>query len=126
MHNNQIGVKVIRIGMGVMFFFHGLHKFLGGGEELNGLGKDFLSLIGGPELPTYPIGFMAAAIQLVCGLSIAAGFQVFKASLLGLSTMLVATVVLLSKGEPFSHYSHPVEFSIILIGLALMYRNQDK
>lgn len=113
----------MRVGLGIMLFFHGLHKLLEGSNALTGLGGEFSELLG-LSLPNYLLGLSAALVQVLSGLALALGFKVTLACLLGLPTMLVAIAVLLSKGEPFSHYSHPIEFSLVLIGFALIYRNQ--
>ena len=120
-HSANIGIAVIRIGIGLMYGLHGLFKVLGGTQELEALGSSFAQLSGTP-LNHQLMGWMAAGSQILSGLLLATGFKKVWGLLIGLPPLLIAAVILVREGEPFSHFSHPIELSILFTGLLIYYR----
>ena len=114
-----LGYSIMRVSVGTMIFLHGLFKFFGGEEEMLKLGNDFSSLIGVSLFPLV-MGYFAAGIQAVGGLVIAVGSYFRYVIPVVLSTLVVAIVVLLRSGEPFSHYSHPIELSLVLTSMMII------
>jgi putative oxidoreductase len=89
---------VLRIGVGSIFFAHGMQKVFGvwGGHGLNGFSQMLSSLGFAPALFW---AYVAAFTELVGGILIIAGFFTRGAAALLLVLMVVATVkVHLSKG----------------------------
>ena len=104
-----------------MYGLHGLFKVLGGPQELKALGGSFSQLTGLP-LDYELMGWMAAGSQILSGLLLATDFKKIWGLLIGLPPLLIAVVILIKEGEPFSHFSHPIELSILFIGLLIYYR----
>ncbi len=110
----HFGYPLIRVGIGIMLSFHGLTKLFKGSNEWEHLGQAFSQFLS-IALPALPLGLTAAVIQAICGIAIAVGWHTRWMAIIALPTMLVAVGILLKDGEPFSHYSHPIEISILLI-----------
>ena len=109
------GLLLLRIGIGGMFFAHGLPKMLGGpdkwtklGGAMGALGIDFM-----PQL----WGFAAAFSETAGGLLLAAGVLFRPACAMLRSTMVVATVMHLDKGHGFIKASHAIESGILFLAL---------
>jgi putative oxidoreductase len=115
----NIGLVTLRIGIGIMLFFHGLHKLTAGVTEWEKLGIEFIKIIGITVFPGF-FGFLAAFFQLAGGICIALGWLCPMASAAVATTTVVATIVLLYQGDSFSHYSHPIEMSIMLISFIMI------
>ncbi len=114
-----LGYPLIRMGIGFMVCLHGLTKLLKGPAEWEYLGGSFNQLTG-LSLPELLLGFSAAFIQTLGGAFIALGLFTRWAALLILPTMLTAVAILLMQHEPFSHYSHPIEITMLLSCFILM------
>jgi putative oxidoreductase len=119
--HRDIGVLVIRLGIGAsMFIFHGYGKITGGtalweklGSNMNNLGIDF-----------YPVfwGFMAAFSESICSILIMTGVLFRPATVLLAVTMIVAVVRHLTlpegaAGAGWNGASHALELLVIYIGL---------
>lgn len=118
------GLLFMRIGLGLIFMMHGIPKLIGGPTVWRGLGKA-LGAIGihfaGPlsSLTTF-FGFMAAFAEGVGGALLILGLFFRPACLLLTFTMIVATMMLVRKGEPFPTYSHPLKMAVVFIGLMVV------
>lgn len=113
--HRDLGLLVLRVGMGAMFIGHGLPKLLGGpkrwtqvGEAMGSLGIDFA--------PTF-WGFAAAISEFGGGLLLAAGIQFRAACALLLCTMLVASTKHVIGGDGFGKSSHAIEAAILFLSL---------
>ena len=118
------GFLIIRYGIGIAYALHGSHKLAEGREALEALGTSFTELVG-MAVPGYPLGLLAALSQLVAGIMIATGFKLHWGVIIGIPTLIIAAIVLILNGEPFSHYSHSLELIVVFIGLGL-WQNQRK
>lgn len=109
----DIGLLIVRIGIGIMFMIHGYPKITGGMEKWETLGNSMGSF-GITLMPAF-WGFMAAFAEFFGGLMIVLGLFFRPAVVLLVITMLVAT----SKHWPsgFGKYSYPAESAIWFIGL---------
>lgn len=111
----HIGLLVLRLGIGISFFFHGLPKIMGGPEQWEILGKSMANL-GINFAPTF-WGFLAALSECLGGLLIATGI-LFRASSFFLAiSMMVALIMHLKHGDNFKIFSHAMEAMIIFIAL---------
>ena len=117
----NIGIAVIRIGIGLMYGLHGIFKVLAGTQELMALGESFGQLTGLPLNHEW-MGWLAAISQILSGLLLATGIKKIWGLLIGLPPLLIAMIILIKEGEPFSHISHPIELSILFTGLLIYYR----
>ena len=111
----DIGLLILRVGIGVMFIMHGLPKLTGGPEKWEMLGGTMKSL--GVGFAPMAWGFMAALSECGGGLLLALGFFTRPACFFLLATMIVAMSTHISKGDPFVTYSHAMEAGILFISL---------
>ena len=116
----DVGLLILRVGIGVMFVFHGLPKLIAGPETWTLLGVGMKAL--GIGFAPTAWGFMAALSECGGGILLILGFFTRPACFFLLTTMIVATMMHIGKGDPFLKYSHAMEsgilfFSLILIGL---------
>jgi putative oxidoreductase len=113
------GLLILRVGIGIMFVFHGYPKLIAGPETWAMIGGSMKVL--GIGFAQTAWGFMAALSECAGGILLAVGFFTRPACFFLLSTMIVATMMHIGKGDSFLKYSHAMEsgilfFSLILIG----------
>ncbi|MEO0323398.1 MAG: DoxX family protein [Myxococcota bacterium] len=114
----DLGLLVIRLGLGLNMMAHGLPKMLGGPDKWAGLGgaMGFVGLDLGEGLRT-AFGFLAAFAELGGGLFVALGFLFRPSLLLLIATMVVAAALHLGKGEGYTSASHAIEVGLVFLGL---------
>ncbi|MHC4181956.1 MAG: DoxX family protein [Planctomycetota bacterium] len=115
---SDIGLLILRVGIGIMFMGHGLPKLIAGpdkwlilGGTMNALGVDFSPMAW---------GFMAAFSEFAGGMLLALGFFTRPACFFLLTTMIVATSMHISKGDPFLKYSHAMEAGILFLSMVFI------
>lgn len=114
---HDLGLLLLRIGLGVMFVVHGFPKLAGGPAAWAGLGG-VMGAVGLNFAPAF-WGFLAALAEFGGGLLLAMGLW-FRVACFGLLiTMIMATVMHLTKGDGFSGYSHALESAFVFLGLLL-------
>ena len=113
--NRDLGLLILRIGIGIMFMLHGWPKISGGTEKWNALGGSMESF-GIDFFPGF-WGFMAAFAEFFGGLLLLVGLFFRPVALLLFFTMLVATAKHLSGGDDFGGYSHALESGILFLSL---------
>ncbi len=113
--SKNIGLLLLRIGIGIMFIIHGWPKMAGGPEKWEMLGKT-MAMMGIDFLPVF-WGFMAAFAETVGGFLLVLGLFFRPACVLLLITMLVATFRHVLGGDGFGGYSHALESSILFFSL---------
>lgn len=109
------GIFILRLGIGIMFIFHGFPKLRAGPEAWVKLGGA-LSAVGINFAPTF-MGFMAAISEFGGGILLILGLFTRPACFFLLSTMIVATMMHLKNGDSFVKYSHALEASILFFSL---------
>lgn len=115
----NIGLLVIRLGIGAMFILaHGLPKLLGGPARWKAVGGA-MSTLGISFAPTL-WGFAAAMAEFGGGVLLIFGLFTRFASTAMAFTMLVATLQHLAGGETLLQSSHPIEVGVTLLGLAFL------
>lgn len=113
----HLGLLILRIGLGIMFIFHGGPKLFGGPEMWTKVGSN-MSLLGINFWFMF-WGLLAALSEFFGGILLITGLYFTPACILLLLTMLVATIRHISIGDPFSIYSHPLELSIVFFSLII-------
>ena len=114
----DLGLLILRVGMGGMFVGHGLPKMLGGPERWAALGRN-MTHFGIDFAPTF-WGFMASFAELGGGVMLALGVAFRPACALLLATMVVASTKHLVGGDGFGKASHAIEAAIVFLSLLLI------
>lgn len=114
----DVGLLVLRVGLGVMFLYHGWPKISGGPEKWAKIGMATANL-GVTFAPAF-WGLMAALSEFGGGVCLITGFRVRIAALFMASTMAVATTMHLTHGDGLSVASHAIEAGIVFVSLILM------
>jgi putative oxidoreductase len=113
--NVNLGLLVLRIGIGSMFIFHGLPKLQGGPAGWERLGHN-MEYVGIGFLPVF-WGFMAMVAEVFGGICLIAGIGVRAASALMLFTMLIAAIVNIAMGYGLEGIVEIIEVSSALLML---------
>ncbi len=117
--SRDVGLLVLRIGLGIMFIYHGLPKIMAGPEMWNMLGQN-TARFGITFAPTF-WGFMAAFAEFGGGILILIGLLTRLAcfllviNLMVAASMHLATATDLAKG--FGEASHAIEDGIVFLAL---------
>lgn len=111
----DIGLLILRVGIGAMFIGHGLPKLMGGVPVWKTLGQA-MSVLGVSFMPQF-WGFMAAFAEVFGGISLITGIFFVPFSAMLAFEMAVATFMHLHKGDNFVTASHAIELAILFISL---------
>ncbi|HHW81249.1 MAG TPA: DoxX family protein [Bacteroidales bacterium] len=113
----NVGLLVLRVGIGIIFVFHGLPKLMGGVETWTQLGST-MSVMGITFAPVF-WGFMAAATEVGGGLFIIFGLLHRLVALMLIFTMVVALLVHVAAGDPFAVYSNALKALVVFVAFAI-------
>ena len=113
----DLGLLILRIGIGIIFIFHGLPKLLGGVETWTQIGSA-MSTIGINFAPAF-WGFMAAFTEAVGGVFIILGLLHRPVALMLVFTMIIALLVHITGGDSFGIYSNALKGLIVFIALLI-------
>ena len=121
-HDSQkaknVGLLILRCGIGLIFVRHGVGKLLAGLEMWHWLGSS-MSHLGIHFAHTF-WGFAAACAEALGGLSLIAGFGTrISAGVMGF-VMFVAFVMHYTKGDAWTTLSHPLSLFVVFIALVVM------
>ena len=111
----DLGLLILRIGIGIMFMIHGWPKIAGGAEMWTAIGGSMTNL-GIDFAPTF-WGFMAAFAEFFGGLFLALGLFWRPVLMLLVITMIVAAIHHLTAGDGIGGSSHAIEAGIVFFGL---------
>ncbi|MBI5025786.1 MAG: DoxX family protein [Nitrospirae bacterium] len=111
----DIGLLILRVGIGIMFLYHGAPKLFGGPEKWEKLGMA-MKYVGIDFAPVF-WGFMAAFSEFFGGICIILGLFFRPACILLTITMAVAAAMHLGKGEGLKVASHAIEDGIVFLSL---------
>jgi putative oxidoreductase len=114
----DFGLLLLRVGLGVMFVYHGAPKLAGGPEAWTGLGGAMANF-GVTSMPAL-WGFMAAVSELGGGICLILGLAVRPACLLMLATMVVAARYHLAAGDGLDGAAHAIESGIVFLALVIV------
>lgn len=108
----QVGTIILRLVLGIIFFVHGLDKFLGGIENISGW---FQSI----QIPGF-LAYVVASIELVGGLALIAGiFTRYVSALLAIILLVATLKVKLGAGFMGNGQMAGYEFDLALLAIAL-------
>ena len=113
----NVGLLVLRVGIGIIFVFHGLHKLMVGVETWTQLGAT-MSVMGLTFAPVF-WGFMAAATEVGGGLFIIFGLLHRLVALMLIFTMVVALLVHVAAGAPFAGSSNALKALVVFVAFAI-------
>ncbi|WP_071460715.1 DoxX family protein [Bacillus massilinigeriensis] len=112
MFKTEIGALVLRVTLGIIFFFHGLAKFQGGIENIAG----WFDSIGLPG----PMAYAVAGVELIGGIALILGLGTKAVSGLFALLMLGATLkVKLSAGLLGNGEAAGYELDLALFAIAI-------
>ena len=115
----DVGILLLRAGIGVMMVLHGWPKLAGGQQAWEKVGTAMSHL----GISFWPVlwGFLAAMSETLGGALLAAGFLTRYAALFLTFTMVVATTMVYHVAHgAFSEWSHPAEIGIICLSLVII------
>lgn len=111
----DFGLLVLRLGVGVMFLFHGWPKLMGGPVKWEALGAA-MGYLGIHVIPVF-WGLTAALSEFFGGVCLILGVVFRPACLLLLGTMAVAATMHLQRGDGLQVASHAIELAFVFFGL---------
>lgn len=111
----DLGLLIIRIGLGVMFVIHGAPKLFGGPEMWTKVGM----AAGNFGLSFWPAfwGLMAAIAEFGGGICLITGLFFRPAMILLVIDLIVASSVHFANGQGLAGASHAIEDAIMFAGL---------
>lgn len=114
----NFGLFVMRAGLGVMMFLHGLPKLTGGPAKWESLGHNMSHL----HITFWPVfwGFMAAITECIGGLFCVLGLWFRLVCMLMVITLTVAAMSHFSKGDSIMEASHAIELAFVFFGLIFL------
>ena len=115
MNAKDLGLLILRVGIGLIFVYHGYPKLAGGQEKWLWLGNQMMH-VGITFAPTF-WGLMAAIAECVGGVLLILGLATRLAAFLMADVMIVALLMHWNVGDPFSVYSHPLSLLVVFVSL---------
>jgi putative oxidoreductase len=114
----NFGLFVMRVGLGVMMFMHGLPKLTGGIPKWESLGHNMSYL----HINFIPIfwGFMCAITECIGGLFLVLGLWFRLVSILLLINFVVAVVAMMAKGNSIMDASEAIELCFVFFGFIFL------
>jgi putative oxidoreductase len=117
--NRDVGLLIVRVGVGIMFMTHGGPKLFGGPDYWEAIGEVGMGNLGIHFLPVF-WGFMAGFTEFFGGLCIALGLFTVPFSMLLVINLIVATNSHFAKGEGLAVASHAIEAAFLFLGFIFM------
>jgi putative oxidoreductase len=114
----ELGLLILRVGLGAMFIVHGWPKIQGGPPMWTGLGGAMAN-IGITFQPVF-WGFMAAVSEFGGGICLVLGLATRPAALLMAFTMAMAALSHLKGGDGVMKASHAIECGSAFLAIVLL------
>ena len=112
----DVGLLVLRVGIGVVFIVHGVPKLLDGPSKWAELGQA-MGVFGIAFAPVF-WGLLCAIAEAVGGLALVVGLLVRPFAIVMFINMVVATALLVSMHKGWVTISHPLSVGIVFLALA--------
>ncbi len=113
----DLGLLLLRVGIGLIFINHGYSKLMGGHEKWLWLGSK-MSHLGITPAPVF-WGFMAAASEFIGGIMLVLGLGTRIAAFFMACVMAVAVVMHISQGDGFSGAAHALSLLVVFLSLLI-------
>ncbi len=114
----DFGLLIIRIGLGVLFIYHGLPKLIGGPTRWEHLGMAAGS-VGIHFLPTF-WGFVCALTETVGGVFVIVGLAFRPICILLVLNLIVAAAFTYHVSGSFGDATHAIEDAVTFAGLIFL------
>jgi putative oxidoreductase len=111
----NFGLLIIRVGLGILFIYHGLPKLIGGPARWEHLGNA-ASSVGIRFLPTF-WGFVCALTETLGGVLVIVGLAFRPVCILLVLDLIVAAVFTYHVDGSFVAATHAIEDAITFAGL---------
>jgi putative oxidoreductase len=111
----NFGLLIIRVGLGIMFIYHGLPQLMGGEKEWVMLGSA-TKYIGIHSFPML-FGLLSAVTETFGGFLLILGLVFRPVCLLLLINLIVAVAMHLGKGDGIEGAAHAIEDAVVFAGL---------
>jgi putative oxidoreductase len=113
----DIGLLIIRLGVGFIFIRHGYDKIIGGYKEWVWLGNQMANI----GITFFPLfwGLCSTATEFLGGIALILGFDLRIACIFLTFNMFVAIIHHIKKGDSFSYISHPLSLFFVFLGLMI-------
>jgi len=114
----NFGLFVMRAGLGIMMFLHGLPKLTGGIPRWESLGEN----MGHLHIHFFPVfwGFMSAITETIGGIFCVLGLWFRLVSLLMVINFIVAIATLFAAGKDILGASEAIEMCFVFFGLIFL------
>jgi putative oxidoreductase len=114
----NFGLLIIRVGLGIMFIYHGFPLLSGGVKRWEELGS--ATKYAGIHFWPVVWGLLSASIETFGGFLLIIGLVFRPVCLLLLITMVVAALSHFGRGEGMDGASHAIEDAIMFAGLTFL------
>jgi len=114
----DLGLLIVRLGVGAMFLTHGIPKLAKGPEGWERLGRT-MQLVGIDFAPGF-WGFVAGLTETLGGFCLMLGFCTRVVCIPLAFTMVMAAWQHLDKGDGLGKASHAIEACFFFVGLVFM------
>ena len=113
--SKNTGLLIMRVGLGIMFLYHGYPKLLGGPEKWEQIGSA-TKYAGIHFAPTF-WGFVAACTETFGGFLLVIGLAFRPVCLLLVIDLTVAALMHLHTGGGLDQAAHAIEDAVVFAGL---------
>lgn len=113
------GLLLLRVGLGLMFIYHGYPKIMGGEAGWEKLGSMAMQYVG---ITAYPVfwGFMAACAEFFGGMLLIFGLFFRLACIMLVCNMALAVILKFSTGLGLAGAAPALEDGIVFLNLILI------
>ncbi len=111
----KIAIFLIRVSFGIIYILHGFPKIAGGPEQWAQIGGA-MGFVGLGFAPAF-WGFLASLSEFGGGILLVIGLLTRPAAALMAFTMLIATIMHISVGDPLSTVLHPLKGLVVFAAL---------
>ncbi|MFH5831322.1 DoxX family protein [Halalkalibaculum sp. DA3122] len=111
----NVGLLLLRIGLGIAFIFHGLPKVFGGPEAWTAYGTA-MQYLGIDAAPMF-FGFIAGITELFGGIFLMLGLFYRPILVMLTLTMLVAMASKIGEGAGYPEIAHPMKMAIVFFSM---------